>query len=94
MLLSQESGKERLKNHPVMNKKEISELRRRFRAGRNAFSRTYGCYVNGKKEIIACIDQPFGLMPQEEAEQYLGLLKKVLSGTLGRNLIDIIFTTA
>lgn len=94
MLLSQESGKERLKNHPVMNKKEISELRRRFRADRNAFSRVYGCYVNGKKEIIAYIDQPLGLMPQEEAEQYLGLLKKVLSGTPGKNLIDIVFTTA
>ena len=32
-------------------------------------------------------------MPQEEAEKYLGLLKKALSGTLGRNLIDIVFST-
>ena len=37
--------------------------------------------------------QSLGLMPQEEAEKYLGLLKKALSGTLGRNLIDIVFST-
>ena len=33
-------------------------------------------------------------MSQEEQEMYLGLLKKALSGTLGRNLIDIEFSTA
>ena len=33
------------------------------------------------------------MLPQEEAEQYLGLLKKALSGTLGKNLIDIVFST-
>ena len=33
-------------------------------------------------------------MRQEEQEMYLGLLKKTLSGTLGRNLIDIEFSTA
>ena len=32
-------------------------------------------------------------MPQDKAEKYLSLLKKSLSGTLGRNLIDIVFST-
>ena len=36
---------------------------------------------------------PLGNMPEEEAEKYLGLLKKSLSGTLGKNLIDIVFST-
>ena len=76
-----------------MNQKEISELRRRFRADRNAFSRVYGCYVNASREVISTIDEPLGMLPQEEAEQYLGLLKKALSGTLGKNLIDIVFST-
>lgn len=35
-----------------------------------------------------------GLMSQEEQEMYLGLLKKSLSGALGRNLMDIVFSTA
>jgi len=76
-----------------MNQKEISELRRRFRLNKNAISRIYGCYVSGRKEIISNLDESLGLMPQEEAEQYLGFLKKALSGALGRNLLDIEFST-
>ena len=76
-----------------MNQRELSELRRRFRADRSAISRIYGCYVNSSKEVISYIDASLGVMPQEEAEKYLGLLKKALSGTLGRNLIDIEFST-
>ena len=76
-----------------MNQRELGELRRRFRPEKSAISRVYGCYVNSSREIIAYIDQSLGLMPQEEAEKYLGLLKKALSGTLGRNLIDIVFST-
>ena len=76
-----------------MNQKEISELRRRFRPERSAIGHIYGCYVNGNREIISYLDESLGTMPQEEAEKYLGLLKKALSGAPGRNLIDIVFTT-
>ena len=77
-----------------MNQKEVSELRRRFRPDRCAISRVYGCYVNTKGEIISDLDESLGLMTQEEVEKYLGLLKKSLSGALGRNLLDIVFSTA
>ena len=76
-----------------MNQKEINELKRRFRPDKNAIGRIYGCYVSGSKEVISYIDEPLGMMPPEEAEKYLGLLKKALSGTLGKNLIDIVFST-
>lgn len=76
-----------------MNQRELGELRRRFRPDKSAISRIYGCYVNSNKEVISCIDTSLGVIPQEEAEKYLGLLKKALSGTLGRNLIDIVFST-
>ena len=76
-----------------MNQRELGELRRRFRPERSAISRAYGCYVNSSREIIAYIDQSLGMTTQEETEKYLGLLKKALSGTLGRNLIDIVFST-
>ena len=76
-----------------MNQKEISELKRRFKLGKNAISRIYGCYVNAQKEIVSYLDEPLGRMPEEEAEKYLTLLKKALSGVLGRNLIDIVFST-
>ena len=77
-----------------MNQKEIAELRRRFRTDKSAVSRIYGCYVNGSsREIISDLDEPLSLMPEEEAEKYLSLLKKALSGALGRNLLDIVFST-
>lgn len=76
-----------------MNQKEVSELRRRFRADKSAISRIYGCYVNCNKEVVAYLDESLGMMAQEEAEQFLNLLKKSLSGTLGKNLIDIVFST-
>ncbi len=76
-----------------MNQKELNELRRRLRPEKNAISRIYGCYVNGAREIVAELDTSLGTMPEEEAEQYLNLLKKTLSGGLGRSLTDIVFST-
>lgn len=60
---------------------------------RNAISRIYGCFVNSSREIVSYIDESMGILPQDEAEKYLNLLKKALSGKLGKNLIDIIFST-
>ena len=76
-----------------MNQKEVSELRRRWRLEKNAVSHIYGCFVNANKEIIADLDESLGMMTQEEGEQYMNLLKKTLSGGLGKNLIDIVFST-
>ena len=76
-----------------MNKKEISELSRRFKPEKANIGRIYGCYVNSSKEVISYIDESVALMPQEEAQQYLAILKKTLSGSLGRNLTDIVFST-
>lgn len=76
-----------------MNQKELGELKRRFRPEKSAISRIYGCLVNSGREIVSYLDEPMGSMPEEESEKYLGLLKKSLSGTLGKNLIDIVFTS-
>ena len=76
-----------------MNEKEVAELRRRFRQDRSGISHVRGCYVNENREIVSQFDQPLGVMTQEENEKILGLLKRTLSGTLGKNLLDITFTT-
>ncbi len=70
-----------------LNKKEIGELSRRWKPEKCAVSRIYGCYVGSGKRIVADLDESLGRMTQEEAEFYLGFLKKVLSGAQGRNLI-------
>jgi len=77
-----------------MNEREVSEIRRRFRADKSNITHIYGCYVNDKREPISRFDLPLGLMPEEEKEKYLTLLKRSLSGALGKNLIDITFRTA
>ena len=77
-----------------MNQKELNEIRRRFKLDRSSISKIFGCYVNSNREIISWIDASMGLMQQEEQEMYLGLLKKALSVTLGKNLVDLVFTTA
>ena len=77
-----------------MNDKEIGELRRHLRRDRSNMTSIYGCYVNGQKEIIAEFNQSLGIMPENESEKYFALLKRTLSGTLGKNLIDIPFKTS
>lgn len=77
-----------------MNEKEISEIRRRFRADKSNITHVRGCYVNEKQEIVSQFDQPLSLLPQEECENMLSVLRRTLSGTLGKNLIEMPFTTA
>lgn len=76
-----------------MIQKEISELRKRFTNEKNCISKIYGCYVNKNKEIISKIDSSLALLPTSESEKFLSLFHKSLSGTMGKNLIDIEFST-
>ena len=76
-----------------MNQKELREIRKRFNPDKESFSRIYGCYVNGARQIVSEMDMSLGLLEKEETELYLKILKKTLSGNLGRNLIDIEFST-
>ena len=76
-----------------MNEKEISEIRRRFRTDRSNITYVRGCYVNEKREILSEFNQSMALLGQEENEKFLTILKKTLSGTPGKNLLDITFTT-
>lgn len=77
-----------------MNEKEIGELRRHLRRDRSNMTAIYGCYVNAQKEIITEFNQSLGIMPENESEKYFALLKRTLSGTIGKNLVDISFKTS
>ena len=77
-----------------MNEKEIGEIRRRVRRDRSNMTTIYGCYVNTQKEIISEFSESVGMMPENEAERYFGTMKRVLSGGIGKNLIDITFKTS
>ena len=74
--------------------KEISEIRRHLRRDRSNMTAIYGCYVNDNKEIISEFRQSTGIMPENEGDKYFALLRRTLSGAIGRNLIDITFKTS
>lgn len=76
-----------------MNEKEIGEIRRHLRRERSNITAIYGCYVNENKEIISEFRQSTGMMPENESDKYYALLRKTLSGSIGKNLIDINFKT-
>ena len=76
-----------------MNEREVAELRRRFRQDRSGISRVRGCYVNENREIVSRFDQSLGVLTQEENEKLLQLLRRTLTGALGKNLLDITFAT-
>ncbi len=77
-----------------MNIKEISEIRRHIRRDRSNMTAICGCYVNTNKEIISQFRRSTGLMSENEGEKYFSIMKRSLSGTVGKNLIDICFKTA
>ena len=77
-----------------MNDKEISEIRRHLRRDRSNITALYGCYVNDNKEIITEFRQSTAIMPENESDKYFALLRRTLSGSLGKNLIDITFKTS
>ena len=74
--------------------KEIGEIRRHLRRDRSNMTAIYGCYVNENKEIISQFKQSLGIMPENESDKYFALLRRTLSGSIGRNLIDITFKTS
>lgn len=75
-----------------MTEKEIAEIRRRYKGEKSGISRVRGCYVNDKREIVSEFDQSLGLMTEDESEEMLSILKKTLSGSIGKNLADIEFS--
>ena len=77
-----------------MNDKEIGEIRRHMRRDRSNMTHIYGCYVNDNKEIISEFRQSTGMMPENEGDKYFALLRRTLSGAIGKNLIDITFKTS
>ena len=76
-----------------MIQKEINEIRRHLNSERACTKRIYGCFVNKNKEVISRIDYSFSLMTQSEKEKYMSLFKKVLSGGIGKCMVDISFST-
>ncbi len=74
-----------------MRKKDILELKRRLKKEDCTFTKMCGCYVNGEKNIILNFKETFLNLEEDEFFKYLEIAKKVLSGTIGNNLLELNF---
>ncbi len=74
-----------------MTKKDILELKRRMKKEACTFTKLCGCYVDGNKNIILKINETFLNLKDEEFFKYLDIAKKVLSGTIGNNILELEF---
>lgn len=77
-----------------MNKKEIAEIKRLLTPDRCPLTRICGCYVDGEKNKKMEMKEAFLSLSDEETFKYFDILKKSLSGTVGKNLLDMEFPLA
>ena len=74
-----------------MRKKDVMELKKRLTKDKCSFTKMCGCYVNADKEIVVKIKETFLNLEDEEFFKYLEIAKKVLSGTVGNNILELSF---
>lgn len=74
-----------------MTKQDISELKKLLTPKNCSVTRICGCYVDGEKNIKTEFKQAFLALPEEEMFKYFEILRKNLSGTLGKNLLTLEF---
>ena len=74
-----------------MNKKEISEIKKQFTPANCAITRICGCYVDGEKNKKTKLKEAFLSLSEEKAFKYFEIFRKTLSGTIGKNLINMNF---
>ena len=74
-----------------MNKKEVLEIRQQFTPENCAITRIAGCYVDHEKNKKMESKSAFLSLPEEEAFKYFDIFKKTLSGTMGKNMLNMEF---
>ncbi len=74
-----------------MIKQEINELKRLYTPSNCSITRICGCYVDGEKNKKTEFKEAFLSLPEEEIFKYFELLRKTLSGSLGKNLLNLEF---
>ncbi len=77
-----------------MIKQEINELKRLYTPSNCSITRICGCYVDGEKNKKTEFKEAFLSLPEEEIFKYFELLRKTLSGSLGKNLLNLDFPIA
>ena len=75
-----------------MRKQEISEIKKLFTPGNCSITRICGCYVECGENKKTEWNQAFLALPEDELYKYFEILRKSLSGTIGKNLLNLAFS--
>ncbi len=76
-----------------MNKKETLEIRKLFTQESSCLSKICSCYVDYNKQKVCTMQEAFLSLAKDEALKYNDLFKATLSGTIGKNLLNMEFPT-
>ena len=76
-----------------MNKREVAEIKRRFKKESATFTRVAGCYVDCNHNKVCKIGNTFLNLEEDEFYKYLDIANNALSGTMGNNLLNLQFPT-
>ncbi len=74
-----------------MTRKELNEIKSQYTLEDCGILRLCGCYVDGERNKITQFNENFLNLPEEEKHKYFDIFKKTLSGTPGKNLVDMKF---
>lgn len=74
-----------------MNKKEVLEIRKILKKEDTRIDRIAACYINGEKKKVSVFQKSFLTLPEEEMFKYSDLFRKLLSGSVGKNLLSLEF---
>ncbi|MCR4748867.1 MAG: DUF4317 domain-containing protein [Lachnospiraceae bacterium] len=74
-----------------MNKRDVAELKKRFKKESCTISRMAGCYVDANKEKVLKLNETFLNLGEEEFYKFLEIAKKTLAGTIGNNILELDF---
>lgn len=74
-----------------MTRQEIAEIKKLLTPKKCSITRICGCYVDGDKNKKAEFGQAFLNLPEEEMFKYFEILRKTLSGAVGKNLTTLEF---
>ena len=72
-----------------MNKKEVNEIKKQFTPENCTITRICGCYVDGEKDKKTELAQTFLTLTEEENFKYFTIFKGTMSGTIGKNLLNM-----
>ena len=74
-----------------MTRKVLNEIKSQYTLEDCGILRLCGCYVDGERNKITQFNENFLNLPEEEKHKYFDIFKKTLSGTPGKNLVDMKF---